>query len=129
MLRPEVRLSFEESTIGLSLMLRCRQTIESIYIMWRTTGDVRWRERGYRIFRALEKEAKTPSGYAALSSVEMSGGAKKDEMPRYVRRTVFAYVIAATHRIAVPSYFLAETYVLARCRVPFNITNPRSGHC
>ena len=35
--------------------------MESFYYMWRTTGDEVWRERGWAVFRAIEKEAKTES--------------------------------------------------------------------
>ncbi|KAH9951155.1 glycoside hydrolase [Amylocystis lapponica] len=58
------------------------ETVESFYIMWRTTGDERWRERGWAVFEAIEREAKTPSGYASLESVESSPARKKNEMPR-----------------------------------------------
>lgn len=60
------------------------QTIESIYIMWQTTGDTRWRERGWLIFEAIEKEAKTAAGYAMVGNVEQSLGPKQDGMPRCV---------------------------------------------
>ena len=58
------------------------QTVESFYLMWRTTGDEAWRERGWAVFQAIEKEARTESGYASLSSVMTSPAPKKDEMPR-----------------------------------------------
>lgn len=56
--------------------------MESFYLMWRTTGDEAWRERGWAVFQAIEKEARTESGYASLSSVMTSPAPKKDEMPR-----------------------------------------------
>ena len=55
-----------------------------MYIMWRTTGDPVWRERGWDIFQAIEREAKTPSGYASLANVAESPARKQDEQPRYV---------------------------------------------
>ncbi len=58
--------------------------MESFYLLWRTTGDEAWRERGWAVFQAIEKEAKTGSGYASLQSVFVSPAQKKDEMPRYV---------------------------------------------
>ena len=60
------------------------QTVESFYIMWRTTGDEVWRERGWAVFQAIEREAKTKSGYTSLLNVEKSHGNVKDEMPRCV---------------------------------------------
>ncbi|KIO32175.1 glycoside hydrolase family 47 protein, partial [Tulasnella calospora MUT 4182] len=35
------------------------ETVESIFIMWRVTGDEVWRERGYEIFKAIERHTKT----------------------------------------------------------------------
>ncbi|KAI0793718.1 seven-hairpin glycosidase [Fomes fomentarius] len=58
------------------------ETVESFYLLWRTTGDEAWRERGWTVFQAIEKEAKTGSGYASLQSVFVSPAQKKDEMPR-----------------------------------------------
>ena len=58
--------------------------MESFYYMWRTTGDEVWRERGWAVFRAIEKEARTESGYASLWSVLESPARHKDEMPRWV---------------------------------------------
>ena len=32
-----------------------QQTIESIYLLWRTTGDPVWRERGWQLFQSMER--------------------------------------------------------------------------
>lgn len=52
--------------------------------MWRTTGEEKWRERGWAVFQAIQKETKTSSGYASVSTVEQSPSPKLDEMPRSV---------------------------------------------
>ena len=62
------------------------QTVESLFIMWKVTGDVSWRERGWTIFQSLERESRTDAGYAALGDVQMSRGPRQDEMPRCVSR-------------------------------------------
>ncbi|KAI0083757.1 seven-hairpin glycosidase [Irpex rosettiformis] len=59
------------------------ETIESIFLMWKTTGDPVWRERGWRIFKALESETKTPSGYASLYTVSKPHSILQNEMPSY----------------------------------------------
>ena len=58
--------------------------MESFYLLWRTTGDEVWRERGWAVFQAIERETKTASGYASLHSVTQTPAQKKDEMPRCV---------------------------------------------
>ena len=56
--------------------------------MWRTTGEETWRERGWAVFEAIEKQAKTSSGYASLWSVLESPARHKDEMPRCVNGAI-----------------------------------------
>ncbi|KAG5353571.1 hypothetical protein C0989_005544 [Termitomyces sp. Mn162] len=60
------------------------ETIESLYLLWRVTGDLKWRERGWRIFAAIETHAKTSSGYASLSAVDTLPAKLCDDMPRCV---------------------------------------------
>lgn len=60
--------------------------------MWKTTGEIAWRERGWEIFLAIEKYAKQEHGYASLSAV--------NSVP---------YV---PYKDETPSYFYAETYVI-----------------
>ncbi|KZT41641.1 seven-hairpin glycosidase [Sistotremastrum suecicum HHB10207 ss-3] len=45
------------------------ETIESIYIMWRTTRDPIWREKGWEIFQSLERTTRQKNGYASVLSV------------------------------------------------------------
>lgn len=61
-----------------------------MYLMWKTTGDTRWRDRGWGIFEALEREAKTEAGYAVVGNVEQSLGPKQDGMPRCVQISKFS---------------------------------------
>ncbi|RPD52651.1 seven-hairpin glycosidase [Lentinus tigrinus ALCF2SS1-7] len=68
------------------------ETVESFYLMWRTTGDEAWRERGWAVFQAIEKEARTESGYASLSSVTSSPAPKKDEMPSFFTAETLKYL-------------------------------------
>jgi mannosyl-oligosaccharide alpha-1,2-mannosidase len=59
------------------------ETVESFFILWRTTGDVAWRERGWSIFEALVNETRVEdSGFASIRDVYRIGGPKMDEMPR-----------------------------------------------
>jgi hypothetical protein len=51
--------------------------------LWRTTGDVKWRERGYGIFQAIEKHARTRFGYTTVHGIDGSIQ-QLDEMPRYI---------------------------------------------
>ncbi|KAF7338760.1 alpha-1,2-Mannosidase [Mycena sanguinolenta] len=42
------------------------EAVETFYIMWRTTGDVKWRERGWAVFQALETSTRTKYGYTTV---------------------------------------------------------------
>ena len=58
------------------------ETVESFYLLWRTTGDVVWRERGWEVFEALQREARVESGFASLANAYHVLGPKRDEMQR-----------------------------------------------
>ncbi|KAG6870532.1 hypothetical protein C0992_013092, partial [Termitomyces sp. T32_za158] len=57
------------------------ETVESIYYMWKTTGEEKWRERGYEIFVALERHARTQYGYTSVAHVDMDPVRPLDDMP------------------------------------------------
>jgi len=68
------------------------ETIESMFYLWKVTGDMRWRERGWAIFEALERETKTEAGYVLLKSVEESSGPQTDDMPSYFLAETLKYL-------------------------------------
>ncbi|KAI6024434.1 glycoside hydrolase family 47 protein [Pisolithus marmoratus] len=68
------------------------EAVESFYILWRVTGDVRWRHRGWHVFQAIEREAKTPSGYACVDRVHMKVPVKLDLMPSYFLAETLKYL-------------------------------------
>ncbi len=73
---------FEYAPVGPGHFLR-PETVESFYLLWRATGDEVWRERGWEVFEALEREARVEGGgFASLEKAHQVGGPKKDEMPR-----------------------------------------------
>jgi hypothetical protein len=60
------------------------ETLESMYIMWRTTRDIKWRERGWEIWKSIESTTRTSSGYASVNNVDHPEPFKLDSMPRCV---------------------------------------------
>ncbi|KAH9166879.1 seven-hairpin glycosidase [Lactarius sanguifluus] len=69
------------------------ETVESFYLLWRTTGDVMWRERGWEVFEALEREARVEGGgYSSVEDVRRVGGPKKDEMPSWFLAETLKYL-------------------------------------
>lgn len=44
------------------------EAIESVFIMWRMTGDEYWREAGWAMFESIIEHTRSPFGHAALLS-------------------------------------------------------------
>ncbi|KAJ3720975.1 glycoside hydrolase family 47 protein [Lentinula raphanica] len=68
------------------------ETLESLYLLWRTTGNNKWRDRGWKIFESIERHTKTPSGYASLKTVEVLPAVKDDDMPSYFLAETLKYL-------------------------------------
>lgn len=68
------------------------ETVESIYLLWKTTGNPIWRERGYEIYKAIEKHTKTPYGYASVKGVDSVPPRFENEMPSYFLAETLKYL-------------------------------------
>ena len=66
--------------------------MESIFILWRTTGDIKWRERGYAIFQAIEKHTRTRYGYASVLDIDKETVIQLDDMPRYLNQKKLSFI-------------------------------------
>ncbi|KAI0955388.1 hypothetical protein AcW1_006986 [Taiwanofungus camphoratus] len=73
------------------------ETIESLFVLFRTTGNPVWRERGWFIFEAIERETKTATGYASVKNVLRSPAALKDDMPSYFLAETLKYLYLLFH--------------------------------
>ena len=87
--------------------------------MWRTTGDVKWRERGYKMFQAIQKHTRTKYGYSTVRGITGSVQPQQlDDMPRYVflfinfKKKFFFFPSGSPLTLIfglLDSWFLAET--------------------
>jgi hypothetical protein len=60
------------------------ETIESLFIAFRLTGDNRYREYGWAIFQAIEKHCRIPSGgYATIVNVDEVPVRHEDKMETF----------------------------------------------
>ncbi|KAI1267959.1 glycoside hydrolase family 47 protein [Xylariaceae sp. FL1019] len=59
------------------------ETVESLFIMWRITGNPIYREWGWRIFKAFEIHTKIDGGYTSLDDVMAVPPAKRDNMESF----------------------------------------------
>ncbi|KAL7005472.1 mannosyl-oligosaccharide alpha-1,2-mannosidase [Cystobasidiomycetes sp. EMM_F5] len=60
------------------------ETVESIFVSWRLTGDPIYRDWGWRIFQAIEKHCKVATGgYATLKDVDSAKAGLEDRMETF----------------------------------------------
>lgn len=59
------------------------EAIESVFIMFRLTGDDYWRKKGWKMFEAIIKHGKTETAHAAIKNVNTQKIAQKDTMESF----------------------------------------------
>jgi len=76
------------------------EAIESVFYMWRITGDPIWQDKGWRMWESIEKASWTQLAYSAVSNVNDIESAKLDSMERH------AFI---SFILLMCSFWLAET--------------------
>jgi mannosyl-oligosaccharide alpha-1,2-mannosidase len=59
------------------------EAIESVFIMYRLTGDLEWQEKAWRMFEAIENLTKTNIASSAIADVTVSNPRKMDSMESF----------------------------------------------
>lgn len=59
------------------------EAIESVFIMFRLTGDNYWRVKGWKMFEAIVKHARSEIAHAAIKDVTSQKPAQKDSMESF----------------------------------------------
>lgn len=68
------------------------ETAESLFYMYRFTGDERYRQWGEKIFRAIMEHAKVDAGFASVKDVNQKPTEKHDEMQSFVMAETLKYL-------------------------------------
>lgn len=69
------------------------ETVESLFIAFRLTGDQRYREHGWAIFRAIETHCRIPSGgYATIVNVDEVPVRHEDKMETFFLSETLKYL-------------------------------------
>ncbi|KAF5332791.1 hypothetical protein D9611_005172 [Ephemerocybe angulata] len=69
------------------------ETVESLFIAYRLTGDELYREHGWRIFQSIEKHAKVPTGgYATVLNVDENPAQLEDKMETFFLSETLKYL-------------------------------------
>lgn len=45
------------------------ETVETLFVLWRTTGDPKYQDWGWEIWQSIDRYCKTPTGYAGIRDV------------------------------------------------------------
>lgn len=75
--RSDLPLGFRSIQVA-SYILR-PEAIESVFYMWRLTGDVAWREAAWEMFQAIVAATETPLAYSSIRRVDLPAGAETDK--------------------------------------------------
>ncbi|KAH9926421.1 glycoside hydrolase [Fomitopsis serialis] len=69
------------------------ETVESLFIAWRLTGDPQYREWGWGIFEAIEKHCRIESGgYASIMNVDALPVELEDKMETFLMSETLKYL-------------------------------------
>jgi mannosyl-oligosaccharide alpha-1,2-mannosidase len=85
------------------------EAIESVFIMYRITGDEYWREKGWKMFTAIQSYTGTPLGNSAISDVTSEAPNFRDEMESFWLSETLKYFYLL---FSDPSVVSLDNYVL-----------------
>ncbi|CAG8491029.1 16214_t:CDS:2 [Cetraspora pellucida] len=100
------------------------ETVESLFILWRLTGDVQYRHWGWKIFQAFEKYAKLDEGgYTSLDDVTIVPPERRDKMETFwLAETLKYFYLLFGPDDLIP----LDKYVFNTEAHPFPIISPTS---
>ncbi|MCJ1404258.1 hypothetical protein MMC11_007483 [Xylographa trunciseda] len=92
------------------------EAIESVFIMYRVTGDETWREKGWRMFNAVQNYTRVEFGYSAIGDVTSDSPYHLDEMESFwlAETLKYYYLLFST-----PDTISLDDYVLNTEAHPF----------
>lgn len=61
--------ALQDMSVGTSWNILRPETVESLFYLWRLTGNKTYQEWGWNIFQAFEKNSRIESGYVGLKDV------------------------------------------------------------
>ncbi|CAH2050579.1 unnamed protein product [Thlaspi arvense] len=82
-------LAEEEMSVGTSWNILRPETVESLFYLWRLTGNKTYQEWGWNIFEAFEKNSRIESGYVGLKDVNT--GVKDNMMQSFFLAETLKY--------------------------------------
>ncbi|GMH03863.1 hypothetical protein Nepgr_005702 [Nepenthes gracilis] len=80
----------QDMSLGTSWNILRPETVESLFYLWRLTGNKTYQEWGWNIFQAFEKNSRTESGYVGLKDVNT--GVKDNMMQSFFLAETLKYL-------------------------------------
>jgi mannosyl-oligosaccharide alpha-1,2-mannosidase len=97
------------------------ETVETLFVMYRLTGDQKYRDWGWEIAQAIEKNCKTKFGYAGLRDVSQSSPVKDDTQQSFFLAETLKYLYLL---FSPPQYIPLEKYVFNTEAHPLSTFKP-----
>ncbi|PLW55823.1 hypothetical protein PCANC_02256 [Puccinia coronata f. sp. avenae] len=97
------------------------ETIESVYYMWRITGDRQWQDRGWRMFTSWMESCVTKYGFANLENVNYWPPLLVDKQESFVLAETFKYYYLL---FSEPDLISLDEYVFNTEAHPFRLDIP-----
>ncbi|KAL4874513.1 glycosyl hydrolase family 47-domain-containing protein [Aspergillus karnatakaensis] len=92
------------------------EAIESVFIMFRLTGDSYWREKGWQMFKAIDKATKTELAHSAIADVTAEEPRPLDSMESFWLAETLKYFYLL---FSDPNVVSLDEYVLNTEAHPF----------
>ncbi|KAF7588307.1 hypothetical protein BBP40_005906 [Aspergillus hancockii] len=92
------------------------EAIESVFIMYRITGEEHWREKGWKMFEAISKYTRAEMGHSAIKDVTVENPTMTNEMQSFWLAETLKYFYLL---FSEPSLVSLDEYVLNTEAHPF----------
>lgn len=69
-------------SVGVAWNILRPETVESLMYLWRKTEDPKYRDWGWEIFQAFERQSRIESGYVGLQDVSRAQSFKLSNLGR-----------------------------------------------
>ena len=84
------------------------EAVESVFILYRVTGDDYWRQKGWKMFQSIQKHTQTDLGASAISDVMSEAPFPLDEMESFWLAETLKYLYLL---FSEPDYYSLDDYV------------------
>ncbi|KAI1277905.1 glycoside hydrolase family 47 protein [Xylaria sp. FL0933] len=101
------------------------EAIESVWYMYRITGDKKWQDKGWKMFEAIVKYTATEAGNSAISNVLITDPNKLNEMESFWTAETLKYfylLYSEPNLISLDNWVLnTEAHPFKRPKAPFGV--------